>query len=161
MSLTTHSPTHNTHTLTHPPPPPPPPTHTPEMSSEQVVVGLPPVFPSHQTDMESLQEQIETLSKEIVEANEDRAKAAEYGLVLLEEKQALACQNDELNSLFDATKRELETAVEVSRDIICNVDLHNTCMSSLDSFSSLDSVSCRLNCVAQSCSFVCVCVCLC
>ena len=75
----------------------------------------PPAFPPHQADMESLHQEIERLNREIVEANEDRAKAAEYGLVLLEEKQALASQNEELNGLFDATKRELETAVEVGQ----------------------------------------------
>ena len=64
--------------------------------------------------MEALQEELQRLNKEVIEANEDRAKAAEYGIVLLEEKQALQSQNEELNSLFDATKRELETAVEVS-----------------------------------------------
>lgn len=84
------------------------------MSLEEVVVGLPPVFPPHQDrDMGTLQEELERLSREFIEANEDRAKAAEYGIVLLEEKQALQSQNEELTSLFDATKRELETAVEV------------------------------------------------
>lgn len=63
--------------------------------------------------MGTLQEELERLSREFIEANEDRAKAAEYGIVLLEEKQALQSQNEELTSLFDATKRELETAVEV------------------------------------------------
>lgn len=85
------------------------------MTSKEVVVGLPPppVFPPHQSDMEVLQEENEQLKREIIEANEDRAKAAEYGIVLLEEKQALAGQIEELNSLYDTTRRELETAVEV------------------------------------------------
>ena len=84
------------------------------MTSEEVAVGLPTAFSQRPGDMDALQEELERLNKEIVEANEDRAKAAEYGIVLLEEKQALQHQNEELNSLFDATKRELETAVDVS-----------------------------------------------
>ena len=83
------------------------------MSSAEAAVGLPPAVPPAQVDMEALQEELERLNREIVEANEDRAKAAEYGIVLLEEKQALQMQNEELTSLFDTTKRELETAVEV------------------------------------------------
>ena len=63
--------------------------------------------------MEVLQEENEQLKRDIVEANEDRAKAAKYGLVLLEEKQAQAGQIEELNGLYDAARRELETAVEV------------------------------------------------
>ena len=65
--------------------------------------------------MEAVQEEIEHLKREIIEANEDRAKAAEYGLVLLEEKQALAGQIEELNNLYDTARRELETAVEVGQ----------------------------------------------
>ncbi|CAI7994832.1 Protein bicaudal D, partial [Geodia barretti] len=82
------------------------------MTSEEVAVDLPPVCPPHTSDMEAVQEEIEHLKREIIEANEDRAKAAEYGLVLLEEKQALAGQIEELNSLYDSARRELETAVE-------------------------------------------------
>lgn len=84
------------------------------MTSEEVAVGLPTAFSQRPGDMDTLQGELERLNKEIVEANEDRAKAAEYGIVLLEEKQALQTQNEELTSLFDATKRELETAVDVS-----------------------------------------------
>ena len=81
--------------------------------SEEVAVGVAPAFPHPQGDMDALRDELERLNKEIIEANEDRAKAAEYGIVLLEEKQALQVQNEELTGLFDTTKRELETAVEV------------------------------------------------
>lgn len=91
----------------------------PLMTSEEVAVGLPTAFSQQTGDMDALQEELERLNKEIVEAHEDRARAAEYGIVLLEEKQALQTQNEELNSLFDATKRELETAVDVSAYVAC------------------------------------------
>jgi len=60
-----------------------------------------------------LREELEQLNAEIIEANEERAQAAEYGLVVLEEKQALQYQYDELNSLYDSTKRELENSANV------------------------------------------------
>lgn len=88
------------------------------MSSEEVAVGLPSSFSKYPGDMDALQEELERLNKEIIEANEDRAKAAEYGIVLLEQKQALQCQNEELNSLYDTTRRELETAVDVSVEVV-------------------------------------------
>lgn len=90
----------------------------PLMTSEEVAVGLPTAFSQQTGDMDALQEELERLNKEIVEAHEDRARAAEYGIVLLEEKQALQTQNEEVNSLFDATKRELETAVDVSAYVL-------------------------------------------
>ena len=83
------------------------------MSTDEVAVSLSMTLPQHTGDMEALQEELERLNREIIEANEDRAKAAEYGIVLLDQKQALQSQNEELTALFDTTKRELETAVEV------------------------------------------------
>ncbi len=47
------------------------------------------------------------------QANEERAQAAEYGLVILEEKQALQLQHEELINLYESTKRELENSVNV------------------------------------------------
>ena len=51
-------------------------------------------------------------------ANEERAKAAEYGLVLLEEKQHLQYKNEEMTLLYERTKQELETST-----IVCQLDL--------------------------------------
>ena len=94
------------------------------MSSDEVAVSLSTTLPQQTGDMEALQEELERLNREIIEANEDRAKAAEYGIVLLDQKQALQSQNEELTALFDTTKRELETAVEV-RGGDC---IHCTCI---------------------------------
>ena len=68
----------------------------------------------HLLDDQSLQDELETLNAAILQANEERAQAAEYGLVLLEEKQALRSQYDELSGLYESTKRELENSVNVS-----------------------------------------------
>ncbi len=63
---------------------------------------------------QSLMDKVESLTAAIAEANEERAQAAEYGLVLLSEKQALRSQYDELSGLYESTKRELENSVDVS-----------------------------------------------
>lgn len=61
-------------------------------------------------NVDSLKDTIESLTAKLNEANEERAQAAEYGLVVLEEKQALQLQQEELNSLYESTKRELEAS---------------------------------------------------
>ena len=65
-------------------------------------------------DLKSLREELEQLNSDLTEANEQRAQAAEYGLVLLEEKQMLQSQHEELSGLYETTKRELDNAVNVS-----------------------------------------------
>ncbi len=65
-------------------------------------------------DEQSLRDEVKSLTAAIDEANEERAQAAEYGLVLLSEKQALRSQYDELSGLYESTKRELENSVDVS-----------------------------------------------
>ena len=44
----------------------------------------------------------------------ERRKAAEYGLVLLDQKQQLQYKNEKLLSLYETTKQELETTTLVS-----------------------------------------------
>lgn len=64
-------------------------------------------------DVKTLQEELELLNSDLSEANEQRAQAAEYGLVLLEEKQTLQCQYEELSGLYETTKKELENSTNV------------------------------------------------
>lgn len=68
-------------------------------------------------NVEALHQELERLSAEIIEASEERAQAAEYGLVVLEEKQALQQQHDELSSLYESTKNELETSVNAFKQV--------------------------------------------
>ena len=65
-------------------------------------------------DVSALKEEIERLKRELTEANEERAQAAEYGLNVLEEKQALQQQFEELTTLYESTRRELEITASVS-----------------------------------------------
>ncbi len=66
----------------------------------------------------SLREELDRLNSELNEANEQRAQAAEYGLVLLEEKQSLQSQYEEQNALYESTQRELENSLSVSVYVI-------------------------------------------
>lgn len=66
------------------------------------------------TTAEYFRSEIERLSNELQQASSDKIRAAEYGLAVLEEKQTVQEQYDELESLFEATKQELEKSKEVS-----------------------------------------------
>lgn len=73
-----------------------------------------------------LRRELQQLNTEIIQANEERAQAAEYGLVMLEEKQALQHQYDELNSLYDSTKRELENSANVRHPVHTLTHIHSS-----------------------------------
>jgi len=62
---------------------------------------------------EDLYEEIMRLQNELEETSRQKVQAAEYGLAVLEEKQQLQQQCEELESLYDATKHELDCAKEV------------------------------------------------
>ncbi|XP_071066345.1 protein bicaudal D homolog 1 isoform X2 [Dasypus novemcinctus] len=57
---------------------------------------------------EQYRAEIERLSRELSETTHEKIQAAEYGLVVLEEKLALKQRYDELEAAHDALRRELE-----------------------------------------------------
>ena len=57
--------------------------------------------------------EVERLTHELAEANREKMRAAECGLVVLEENQTLKQQYAELESDQDILKRELEQLQEV------------------------------------------------
>ncbi len=61
-----------------------------------------------------LTRQVEDLRRELGETTRESAQSARYGLVLLEEKQSLQERCDELETLFDTTKHELDITRDVS-----------------------------------------------
>ena len=63
--------------------------------------------------IEELRAEIERLKDELNLASQEKIQAAEYGLVVLEEKQALKQQYEELEVLFETAKQELQLAKEV------------------------------------------------
>ena len=68
-------------------------------------------------DIQSLRDELAKINTELIQASEERAQAAEYGLVVLEEKQNLQIQFEELSSLYESTKRELENSTDVSEPL--------------------------------------------
>ena len=70
--------------------------------------------------MEELRSEVTRLQNELAETTQERVQAAEYGLAVLEEKQNLQQQYEELESIYETTKHELECAKEVSHVILSN-----------------------------------------
>lgn len=60
-----------------------------------------------------LKQEIERLSRELDQASCEKIQSAQYGLGLLEEKKGLLQKCEELESLYDNTKAELEITQEV------------------------------------------------
>lgn len=58
--------------------------------------------------------EVERLTRELAEANREKIRAAECGLVVLEENQTLKQQYADLESDQETLKRELEQLQEVS-----------------------------------------------
>uniref|UniRef100_A0A8C9G2A1 BICD cargo adaptor 1 n=1 Tax=Pavo cristatus TaxID=9049 RepID=A0A8C9G2A1_PAVCR len=56
--------------------------------------------------------EIERLTRELSETTHEKIQAAEYGLVVLEEKLTLKQQYDELEAEYDGLKQELEQLKE-------------------------------------------------
>lgn len=57
--------------------------------------------------------EVERLNIELAETIHEKVQAAEYGLAVLEEKQQLQTQYDDLEAQFEAIRTELECAREV------------------------------------------------
>ena len=63
--------------------------------------------------IDQLKSEVERLSSELQQACLEKVQAAEYGLAVLEEKQRLQEQYDELETALEANKQELECLREV------------------------------------------------
>lgn len=76
-------------------------------------------FPEAKLVMESgpqwLRAEIERLSRELSETTREKIQAAEYGLVVLEEKQQLKQRYDDLESDFESVRQELDQLKEVRK----------------------------------------------
>lgn len=64
--------------------------------------------------MDQYRAEVERLTRELAEANREKIRAAECGLVVLEENQTLKQQYADLESEQETLKRELEQLQEVS-----------------------------------------------
>ncbi|CAN8001655.1 unnamed protein product [Ixodes hexagonus] len=61
---------------------------------------------------ESLKLEIERLHRELAQTSHEKIQSAQYGLVLLDEKQALQQRCDDLEAIYDTTKHELDILKE-------------------------------------------------
>ncbi len=58
--------------------------------------------------------EVQRLSRELAETTREKIQAAEYGLAVLEEKQQLKQQYDELEAEYESVRQELEQLREVT-----------------------------------------------
>jgi len=65
--------------------------------------------------LEELKREVERLSRELDQAVSEKIQSAHYGLVLLEEKDGLVLKCEELETLYENSKHELEITQEVSK----------------------------------------------
>ncbi|MPC94364.1 Protein bicaudal D [Portunus trituberculatus] len=63
--------------------------------------------------LDHLKKEVERLNVELDQTSSEKKQAAQYGLVLLEEKESLQSRCDDLEALYENTKSELETTREV------------------------------------------------
>lgn len=63
--------------------------------------------------IDQLKSEVERLSSELQQACLEKVQAAEYGLAVLDEKQRLQEQYDELETLLESNKQELDCLKEV------------------------------------------------
>ncbi|KAK5894907.1 hypothetical protein CesoFtcFv8_011551 [Champsocephalus esox] len=61
-----------------------------------------------------LRAEVERLSRELSDTTNEKIQAAEYGLAVLEEKQQLKQQYDDLEIEYEAVKQEADQLKEVS-----------------------------------------------
>lgn len=66
-------------------------------------------------NMDELNMEVERLTRELDQATSERAQSAQYGLSLLEEKSNLEQRLEELETLYDNAKHELDITQEVSK----------------------------------------------
>lgn len=89
--------------------------------------------------VEQCRAEVERLSRELAEANREKIRAAECGLVVLEENQSLKQQYAELEAEQEALRLELEQLQEVGFARVWPVTLSkkkNRCQKSTSHFKS-------------------------
>lgn len=69
---------------------------------------------------EWMRAEIERLARELSETTSEKIQAAEYGLVVLEEKQQLKQQYDDLEVEYEAVRQELDLLKQVRRHRRCH-----------------------------------------
>lgn len=75
--------------------------------------------------VEVLRAEVERLSRELDQASSEKVQSAQYGLVLLEEKESLQQRCDDLELVYENAKHELHITQEVLPRMLrkCYVDV--------------------------------------
>lgn len=102
------------------------------------------------SSIDQLKSEVERLSNELQQACLEKVQAAEYGLAVLEEKQRLQEQYEELETALDANKQELDCLKEVGFIVICGLFIRKF----LFKFSSLMSLGSSLRIEKTNKSFI-------
>ena len=69
-----------------------------------------------------LTREIERLTRELDQTNSEKIQSAQYGIVLLEEKENLQLRCEELESLYENTRHELALTHEVCKYLyLCEI----------------------------------------
>lgn len=71
-----------------------------------------------ETDVEKLSQEIERLTRELDQTNSEKIQSAHFGIVLLDEKQALQRKCEELELLYENSRHELALTQEVTYRIM-------------------------------------------
>lgn len=74
-------------------------------------------FQAKMSSIDQLKSEVERLSSELQQACLEKVQAAEYGLAVLEEKQRLQEQYEDLETALDANKQELDCLKEVHEQL--------------------------------------------
>ena len=83
-------------------------------NGDKIVCGNSALCEAKMSTIDYLKSEVERLSNELQQACLEKVQAAEYGLAVLEEKQRLQEQYDELETSLEANKQELECLREVN-----------------------------------------------
>lgn len=69
--------------------------------------------PVTMAEQEAMRGEIERLTRELDQASSEKVQSAQYGLVLLEEKSHLKNRCEDLETLYENTRHELDITLEV------------------------------------------------
>ena len=74
---------------------------------------------------DQLRLEVDRLQRELDQTSSEKIQSAQYGLVLLEEKEQLEIRCEELETLYDTTKNELEVTQEALAKFQSNQQVGN------------------------------------
>ena len=83
-------------------------------NGDKIVCGNSALCEAKMSTIDYLKSEVERLNNELQQACLEKVQAAEYGLAVLEEKQRLQEQYDELETSLEGNKQELECLREVN-----------------------------------------------